>query len=1089
MTTAEDPLFRIFRLACGVPPEQRAALLDVECAGDLNLRHELELLLVSDAAESSTSLLEGIAHVPRHVFSAALAAAGREDPPGTPPVQTIGPFVIVGKIREGGFGTVYRAIEKPLGRTVALKVLSEPRQAVRFAREVQDLARLGHPHIAKVFASGTTPGGLPFFSMELVARADGKAARWITRHANLYRLTVRERLQLFLPVCSAVHYAHQEGLVHRDLKPANILVREGGDFGHPMIIDFGIARRVSNPQATLTNKQEIMGTPPYMSPEQTETSVVDPRSDVYSLGMVLFELLTGCLPFSGWRQKSIGDKLAVMKNQEARQASSAALRAGDRVAKRCKCKPRQLVSFLRGDLDIILARALDKDPSRRFSTPDEMAKDLVNHLEGRRIHSRRQTVVLSLRKFAHRHRTFTTGVAAIVTVLVLAVVGGSFVIAEKAAALAKSMRLETLANLRSAELALTSEDGGALARSLDGIPLPLRGWEWRYLDGMRSNIRSVVNGPGGIVSALAVDARGDRLIVGTRSGITQVFQTTPLGPRGQVIETPSNPTGKDIWVAAWSPDCRHFATGSFDHTLRTYRADGTLVWERSRHGEVAYRTIYAVAWSPDGRHVAVGGGYAMKPRTAFVGLCNAVDGEPTFVDTSRHSAPVCCVAFSPDGRWFASSADDCKVCLWRVDGFTLALESERVLDSAVNTIAFSPDSGLLAAGTLAHAIHLLEVPSLRARTILAGHMDAVADITFDPQGTTIASASWDSTIRIWSVATAAVLQVLRGHRSRVNRVVYSSDGRLFSGSDDETVMEWDPTMHGRCREAKVGKEWIRDLLVLADDRIVVRTEAGDVLLLDPATLDTHNVGKGNEIDVSATGHTMVMSGSGIVQVFRDGELRSRLSVPASMDWRGGLSLLDDDSALFFSKPTLTGLDLTADRWNEVPIANPVGIDDTLFAVSRLGPGADIVTLWYNGTTQVSSRREGRTALSGHPIHLCRRERLLAVLLDGPSRTMQVLDVEQRRVVATLRGHREQIVDVDFSHDGHRLASVADDGTLRIWDWRNDANDALLLTIKHPAKANSQEGAAAFSSVAWSRDGSTLVTGSTDGMIHLWSTRR
>ena len=344
--------------------------------------------------------------------------AGGPRPPGVheprrPEPASFGPYHLLERIGEGGMGEVWLAEQsEPVRRKVALKVIKRgmdsKRVVARFESERQALALMQHPCIARVFDGGETPGGRPYFVMEYVR---GKP---ITEHCDQQRLGTRARIELFMQVCDGVQHAHHKAIIHRDLKPTNILVALDGERAEPKIIDFGIAKATagsSEEDAGLTELGQMIGTPEYMSPEQAEISEqnVDTRTDVYALGIVLYELLVGALPFEAGELRRAGfDGLRrQIREVEPPRPSTRLSRLGETstaLAHNRQTDPRALASVLRGDLDWIVMKALEKDRDRRYSSPSELAADLGRYLRNEPIVARPPSAAYKTSKFVRRHR-------------------------------------------------------------------------------------------------------------------------------------------------------------------------------------------------------------------------------------------------------------------------------------------------------------------------------------------------------------------------------------------------------------------------------------------------------------------------------------------------------------------------------------------------------------------------------------------------------------------------------------------------------------------------------------------------------------
>jgi serine/threonine protein kinase len=393
-------------------PEGRATYLDRACGSDAELRRCVERML--NAQPKAGSFLEK----PAADLAAAVTAPPNAAPPLTEgPGSRIGPYKLLQQIGEGGMGVVYMAEQTtPVRRVVALKVvragLDSAQAVARFETERQALALMDHPNIAKVFDAGTTgePGcvsaGRPYFVMELVKGVP------ITKFCDERRLTPRQRLELFVPVCQAVQHAHQKGVIHRDLKPSNVLVALYDGNPVPKVIDFGIAKATGQKlteRTLFTQFGAIVGTPEYMSPEQAELNQIDidTRSDVYSLGVLLYELLTGSTPLGRKRldEGAILEVLRLIREEEpprpsTRLSTSEALAS---VAANRNTEPKKLTKLVRGELDWIVMKTLEKDRNRRYETASGLAIDLLHYLHDEPVAAGPPGVGQRLNRFLKRH--------------------------------------------------------------------------------------------------------------------------------------------------------------------------------------------------------------------------------------------------------------------------------------------------------------------------------------------------------------------------------------------------------------------------------------------------------------------------------------------------------------------------------------------------------------------------------------------------------------------------------------------------------------------------------------------------------------
>ncbi len=415
---AWDTIKAILQAALDLGPDQRAAYLDQACARDEALRAEVESLIA--------------AHGQAYALSEPPwpARALRQGPEPGP----IGPYRLIRKLGEGGMGEVWLGEQThPVRRHVALKVIRAGMDTkeftARFEAERQALAMMDHPAIAKVFDAGETPGGLPFFAMEQV-QGDP-----ITDFCDAHRLTIEERIALFLLVCDGVQHAHEKGIIHRDLKPSNVLVAMQGDRPAPKIIDFGVAKATLGRLTDKTMATELgalIGTPEYMSPEQADLRGLDldTRSDVYALGVMLYELLTGALPFDAKELRAGGfDEFRrrireVEPPRPSNRIRTMGAASATSVAKR-RTDPAHLAKRLQGDLDWIVMKALEKDRSRRYRSPSELAEDLGRYLKLEPVQAHAPSARYRAMKFVRRHRLGVAAAAAIALSLAAGVVAST----------------------------------------------------------------------------------------------------------------------------------------------------------------------------------------------------------------------------------------------------------------------------------------------------------------------------------------------------------------------------------------------------------------------------------------------------------------------------------------------------------------------------------------------------------------------------------------------------------------------------------------------------------------------------------------
>ena len=424
-------LEELFDAAVALAPEQRHAYLEQACGDDTDLLALVDRMLQRVGVDTAALRAE----VVTESVTLDMPTPG-EAVPTLNPGDRVGRYVIREAIGEGGFAIVYAADQtEPVKRRVALKIIKvgmDTRQVIaRFEAERQALAMMDHAGVAKVFDAGATETGRPYFVMEFVAGTP------ITEYCDRHRLSIDQRLQLFMQVCEAVQHAHQKAIIHRDIKPSNVLVEVKDGAPLVKVIDFGVAKAISHrltEKTIYTEQGQLIGTPEYMSPEQAEMTAenVDTRSDIYSLGVLLYEMLTGALPFdsSTLRRAAFGEIQRVIREEEPPKPSTRLSSLGDESAtnaQRRRADPRSLLRELRGDLDWITMKALEKDRSRRYDTANGMALDIRRHLDHEPVLAGPPRAPYRVRKFVRRNRLAVTAGGAIgvalVTGLTLSLVG------------------------------------------------------------------------------------------------------------------------------------------------------------------------------------------------------------------------------------------------------------------------------------------------------------------------------------------------------------------------------------------------------------------------------------------------------------------------------------------------------------------------------------------------------------------------------------------------------------------------------------------------------------------------------------------
>jgi tetratricopeptide (TPR) repeat protein/tRNA A-37 threonylcarbamoyl transferase component Bud32 len=466
MSERRQEVRRVFLELAELPGAARAAALARACGGDPALRREVEALLRADGAAGA--------------FLSSPTAAAAPPAAGEAPVeagQMIGRYKLLQSIGEGGMGAVWLAEQRePVKRRVALKIIKlgmDTKQVIaRFEAERQALALMDHLNIAKVLDAGSTESGRPYFVMEYINGVP------ILEYCDRERLATKERLELFVSVCHAIQHAHQKGVIHRDIKPSNVLVTLHDGVPVPKVIDFGIAKATSaelTSKTLFTEHRQLIGTPAYMSPEQAEMSGldIDTRSDVYSLGVLLYELLTGTTPFDirALLESGFAEMMRAIREDEPHKPSTRVSSLGDTAARTAEVRrvdTKKLGASLRGDLDWIVMKCLEKDRTRRYESASGLAADIKRHLGDEPVTAGPPGAAYQLRKFVKRHRGRVIAGVVVALVLVLGVVGTT---AGLIRALAESERADgeaskaKLAAAAEAAAKVTAQENEQLARA------------------------------------------------------------------------------------------------------------------------------------------------------------------------------------------------------------------------------------------------------------------------------------------------------------------------------------------------------------------------------------------------------------------------------------------------------------------------------------------------------------------------------------------------------------------------------------------------------------------------------------------------
>ena len=852
-----ERLKTLFLEAQALPTAERGAFLEARCAGDAELRREVERLLA--AAEGMGRFLE------------RPGAEGGGGGPARPRViargTLVGPYKILELIGEGSFGSVYLAEQRqPVVRRVALKMLRGDTGGrdvlARFDAERQALALMDHPNIAKILDAGTDVSGRPYFVMDLVV------GRTITEYCDENRLSIRERLELLEQVCFAMQHAHGKGVMHRDVKPSNVLVAERDGRAHATVIDFGIAKAT---QMRLTERtlatafRAFVGTPQYMSPEQAWGSPdIDTRTDVYSLGVLMYELLTGMTPFGGetLERGGLGEVLRVIRevepvkpstrvaqllkggegarrertargNEGTRRGSAGRGSAGqvdgttvdapsaegerggatewaptlEEVARRRRTEAKQLAGSIR-ELDWIVMKAIEKDRGRRYPTANALGADIRRYLDGLPVSVAPPSTWYWLSKIMARNRA-ATRVAAVSAALLLAALVGL-------AALSVQLFMQNRENAgraRTGERAAAEAAQGKQAAEQAARKLAETIRDLEQAQRERDRLFYTAN----IRLAEASLERGER------QGLHAALESCPTALRG------------------------------WDWEYLNGRADGS-VRRWGGHGQ----GIVSVALSQDGRLIATGG-------DDFIVRVAERNG-PGVVSIDEHTAAVTKVAFTSEGTRLLTVSDDGTARLWNAMTGKEIRELLRAKAEGLWDGALSPDDRWAAFAGEDGAVTLVELTgSVRAPTVLGHHEGGANCVTFGGDPPLLVSGGADGKVMVWDVGQQRRIATYRDHEDAVSGVALLGHGLAASVAGNGAVHFWEVGTGTHVRSSRALNETVTALVAAQDGRSVAVAAGTSIRIIDVATAEIRDTRIGHDDEVTGLAYspegTFLVSGS------------------------------------------------------------------------------------------------------------------------------------------------------------------------------------------------------------------------------------
>jgi WD40 repeat protein/serine/threonine protein kinase len=989
--------------------------------------------------------------------------------------RQFGPYRVLSLLGHGGMGSVWLA-ERADGlftRQVALKLVHPALISrvitERSVREREILASLNHPNIARLLDAGSSHDGQPFLALEYIAGEP------LTTYCDVHRLSIRERLQLFKQVLSAVQYAHGHLVIHRDLKPSNILVTEGG---HVYLLDFGIAKLLTDGEAKETELTRLGGralTPDYAAPEQITGAPITTAADVYSLGVMLYELLLGERPYQlkretrGALEEAILQADPVVPSRTTPAESAATARA---------TTPRKLLESLEGDLDTIVVKALKKSPAERYQTAESFSEDIDRFLRGDIVLARPDSMTYRAVKFVQRHRA-GIGVASILIISLVAGLAATSYEARVAArqrdeALAAKLRLQTQA----AAARLQAND---VPTALDIIlkVLPVPGSHRAYTPEALSVFQEAraadleimaVIGHAGLVRSIAFSSDGARIITASYDGTAKIWDA---GSGVELLRLSGH--GGHVNSAAFSPDGRRIVTASADKTARIWDA-ATAQESMQLSGHTL--GVETAEFSPDGSRIVT----ASIDKTARI--WDAASGRQLKV-LGGHSEAVSSARFSHDGGRIVTASDDKTARIWDAatgreimvfKGHTDPLESGR----------FSPDGRRIVTTSIDQTARIWNVATGQEMMALRGHTSLLLSAEFSPDGLRVVTSSFDATARIWDAVTGREVKVLSGHGESMTGAAFSPDGKRVAGAAGKgTLRVWDSSP-GR-DIMKFQSEALIEFGAFSPDGAHVLTVGDDKMghIWDVAT--------GREV-ARLTGHSLrlnfgVFSADGLRAVTASTDQTAKIwDVLTGRELQTLKGHTDIVYSAVFSPDDRQVLTASQDKsvrlWNSTTaeqVLQLTGHTEMVQGAAFSPDGSHIASASDDRTGRIWDAATGRQ-LAVLPNEVPALKATFSpdgrqIVTSGGDGIARIWDVATVRELERLVGHSRAMQSAVFSPDGLRVLTSSYDGTARIWD----AKTGLQLRVL----AGHSDS---LSSAAFSPRGDRILTTSIDKTARIWDAR-